>query len=615
MSERSALELRGLTVGYLQPGDSVNTVVWDVDLRLEPGRIVGLAGESGCGKSTTALAAIGYRGGGTRILAGSSVVDGTDLLALPTNRLRSFWGRRVAYVPQGASSALSPAMTVGAQLAEPLSHHLGLRGDALRRRQLELFEQVGLPSPETALKRYPHQFSGGQQQRIALALALSCNPAVLVLDEPTTGLDVTTQARISQLLKRLVAEFETAALYVSHDLTLLGEIADRVAVMYGGQIVEEGPAPVVVGRPSHPYTHALISAVPDAARPRALSGIPGRPPASVVEHECPFAPRCQYVIDACRTANPPIVQVGSDHRARCIRVADVKATPLPATPITLSTPSVEAPLLEVEEIWCEYRSGAGRVAVVKGVSFHIAPSETVGIVGESGSGKSTLLRAIAGLHRPSAGSIRLMGEELAPLAVKRSRETRRTMQIVFQNPDTSLNPRQTVMQIVARPLQLFRSDIPRAREGDEVRRLLEAVKLPGTLLYRYPGELSGGQKQRVALARAFASNPSLLLCDEVTSALDVSVQATILELIAELSAEFNTAVAFVSHDLAVVRTVAHRALVMQEGVVCETGETGELFAHPSHPYTRDLILSIPSLAVVGEKATLSELRREPDYSA
>jgi peptide/nickel transport system ATP-binding protein len=551
------------------------------------------------------------------------VIDDTDLLSLSTDRLRSFWGRRVAFVPQGAASALSPSMTVGAQLGETLAHHLRLSGAELRRRQIELFEQVGLPEPESALKRYPHQFSGGQQQRITLALALSCNPAVLILDEPTTGLDVTTQARISKLLKQLISEFDTAALYVSHDLTLLGEIADRVAVMYGGQVVEEGPAPVVVSDPSHPYTHALISAVPDVARPRALTGIPGRPPTSVQKHECPYAPRCQYVIDACRSENPALVDTGRvAHNARCIRIAQVQATPWPATPIVLAEASPDAPLLQVDGLWCEYRSaGGGRTPVVKGVSFGIAEGETVGIVGESGSGKSTLLRAIAGLHAPSEGTIRFEGRDLASRAVKRSREVRRDMQIVFQNPDSSLNPRQTVMQIVARPLQLFRRDISKPDQIDEVRRLLEAVKLPSDLLYRYPGELSGGQKQRVALARAFASSPRLLLCDEVTSALDVSVQATILELIAELSATFKTAVAFVSHDLAVVRTVAHRAIVMQHGEVCESGETGELFANPSHPYTRDLIHSIPSLALVAADAPATGPRggrphdREPDYTA
>jgi peptide/nickel transport system ATP-binding protein len=596
VSDRTALELRGLSVGYLQPDGGVNPVVWDVDLTLERGTIQGLAGESGCGKSTTALAAIGYRGGGVEISGGTSVIDGTDLLSLPTSKLRSFWGRRVAYVPQGASASLAPAMTVGAQLAEPLTTHLGLRGDDLRRRQVELFEQVGLPSPDAALRRYPHQFSGGQQQRITLAMALACNPSVLILDEPTTGLDVSTQARISKLLKRLVAEFDIAALYVSHDLTLLADIADRVAVMYGGQVVEEASARTIAARPSHPYTQALMSAVPDARRPRALRGIPGRPPLSVQMTECPFAPRCPYAIDACREANPPRVTVGPDHTARCIRVAAVQAVPLTVNPIALGEVTRAASILEVDDVWCEYGSRGGRATVVKGVSFAIAHGETLGIVGESGSGKSTLLRAIAGLHRPSAGAVRYEGDALAPLAVKRPRETRRDIQIVFQNPDSSLNPRQTVMQIVARPIRLFRPDVKGAAEEAEVRSLLEAMKLPASLLYRYPGELSGGQKQRVAIARAFASRPRLLLCDEVTSALDVSVQATILELIAELSRTSHTAVAFVSHDLAVVRTVAHRALVLQHGEVCETGETGELFAHPTHPYTRELIQSIPGAA-------------------
>ncbi|HEX2045119.1 MAG TPA: ABC transporter ATP-binding protein, partial [Gaiellaceae bacterium] len=296
---QAALHIRDLTVGYARPDGDVNEVVWNVSLALEPGTITGLAGESGCGKSTTALAAIGYRSPGTRILGGTSLLDGVDLLKVDTRRLRTIWGRHVSYVAQSATTALNPAIPVGRQLAQPLAVHMGLRGAALRRRQVTLLEEMGLPDPEAALSRYPFQFSGGQQQRIAIAIALSCTPRVLLLDEPTTGLDVTTQARISTLLRSLVSEWGVATLYVSHDLALLGTIADRLAVMYAGEVIEEAAAIAVASRPRHPYTQALIAAVPSAHLGRAVAGIPGRPPAKVVRDSCSFAPRCPHVVDAC----------------------------------------------------------------------------------------------------------------------------------------------------------------------------------------------------------------------------------------------------------------------------------------------------------------------------
>jgi peptide/nickel transport system ATP-binding protein len=586
------LDVRDLSVGYVRRNRSINHVVDEVSFKLERGTILGLAGESGCGKSTTALAAIGYRSPGSRILGGESRLDGIDMLRISTPKLRRIWGSRVAYVAQSAALALNPAMTVGRQLSQPLAVHLGLRGAASRARQLELLDAMGLPDPAGALRRYPFQFSGGQQQRIALAVALSCKPDVLILDEPTTGLDVTTQARITRLLRALVTDFGLGCLYVSHDLALLGTLADRLAVMYAGELIEAGPADAVVSKQRHPYTQALLGAVPSVRRPRFVVGIPGRPPTSVVSDSCPYAPRCTYALPACRAGRVELRDPGDGHVARCIRLEEIERLPTPGSELTRARGG-RGVLLEVSDVWCGY-SGADAPAV-KGVGLVVHPAERVGIVGESGSGKSTLLRAIAGLHRPSAGSIRLRGIALAPTAVKRPRSVRREIQLVFQNPDSSLNPRHTILDIVARPIRLFRDDVPRTREREAVQELLDAVKLPRGILYRYPAELSGGQRQRVALARAFAARPSLLLCDEVTSALDVSVQATILELIAELSEQTETAVIWVSHDLAVVRTIANRALVMREGEVCEEGETDALFAAARHPYTQELLSAIPEL--------------------
>ncbi len=591
MSE-PVFRVEDLSVGYLRSDGQDNVVVWKAAFSLAPGSILGLAGESGCGKSTTALAAIGYRGPGSRILSGTAHLEDVDLLALPIGKLRSIWGRRVAYVAQNATTALNPAIPVGRQLAQPLSRHLHLRGGELRDREVELLESVGIPNPPGALDRYPHQFSGGQQQRIAIAIALSCKPEVLILDEPTTGLDVTTQARISALLRSLVAETGAATLYVSHDLSLLSTVADRLAVMYAGEIVEEAGSRAVARQPRHPYTQALLAAVPTAHIRSSVAGIPGRPPARVVLDSCSFAPRCPHALDACRDGYIELLDVGGGHMARCIRTDEIAARPVQASPLATAEVSPES-LLAVDEVWSQYAKAP--TPAVRGVSFEIASGETLGIVGESGSGKSTLLRAIVGLHPPTAGVIRFRGVPLAARAVKRPRALRRELQIVFQNPDSSLNPRHTVFDIVRRPIRLFRDDVRHSGERDAVTELLESVKLPTGLLHRYATELSGGQKQRIALARAFAARPSLLLCDEVTSALDVSVQATIIELISELAARFGAAVIFVSHDLAVVRTIAGRALVMKNGEVCEEGETERLFVAPAHPYTRELLAAIPEL--------------------
>jgi peptide/nickel transport system ATP-binding protein len=591
MSE-PVFQVEDLSVGYLRSDGQDNVVVWKAAFSLAPGSILGLAGESGCGKSTTALAAIGYRGPGSRILSGTARLEGVDLLSLPSGKLRSIWGRRVAYVAQNATTALNPAIPVGRQLAQPLSRHMHLRGGELRDREVELLESVGIPNPPAALDRYPHQFSGGQQQRIAIAIALSCRPEVLILDEPTTGLDVTTQARISALLRSLVAQTGAATLYVSHDLSLLSTVADRLAVMYAGEIIEEADSHAVARQPRHPYTQALLAAVPTAHIRSSVAGIPGRPPARVVLDSCSFAPRCPHALDACREGYIELLDVGGGHMARCIRTDEIAARPVEASPLATAEVSPES-LLAVDDVWSQYAKAP--TPAVRGVSFEIASGETLGIVGESGSGKSTLLRAIIGLHPPTQGVIRFRGVPLAAQAVKRPRAIRRELQIVFQNPDSSLNPRHTVFDIVRRPIRLFRDDVRHSGERAAVVELLESVKLPTGLLHRYATELSGGQKQRIALARAFAARPSLLLCDEVTSALDVSVQATIIELISELAARFGAAVIFVSHDLAVVRTIAGRALVMKNGEVCEEGETERLFVAPTHPYTRELLAAIPQL--------------------
>jgi peptide/nickel transport system ATP-binding protein len=499
-----ALDIQGLSVGYHQRDGSINTVVRDVNLTVNRGKVLGIAGESGCGKSTTALAAIGYRPGGMQVLSGSALVGDSDLIDLPLPLLRQVWGRRVVYMPQASTLALTPALTIGAQMAEPMKYHLGLEGQELRARQLQLLAQVGVPNPDAALGRYPHQFSGGQQQRINLAIALSCNPEVLILDEPTTGLDVTTQARIMRLLKRVIAEHHTAAVLVSHDLPLLAGVCDRLAIMYGGQIVEAGPAAELLVRPAHPYTRALLAAVPDPSGNRALSGILGAPPPSVVESACPFAPRCAYAIESCTAANPPLEQLSDGHSVRCLRAREQIVLEISSRSPQLPQINDSSPLLSVNQVWCEYRSHRTATPVVKDVSFEVAKGETLAIVGESGSGKSTLIRAIAGLHPWSSGDIIFEGADLPADAGRRRRTVRRDLQIIFQNPDMSLNPRHDVMSLIGRPMQLFQRELSRRDREKRIREVLSDVNLPQSMAHRYPGELSGARNSAsLSLARSW----------------------------------------------------------------------------------------------------------------
>lgn len=594
----SALSVTGLTVGYARRRGS-SIVVRNVDLSLQPGSILGLVGESGCGKSTTALAAIGYRAPGANILNGASHLGDKNLLTLPKRALRRVWGSQVSYVAQNAGTSINPALRIGNQLREVLRVHSKLRGTALKKRQIEILAAVALPDPELALRKYPHQLSGGQQQRVALALALSCGPSVLILDEPTTGLDVTTQARISSLIRSLVRDTSVAALYVSHDLALVATLADRVAVMYAGEIVESGPISAI-NRPRHPYTQALVRSLPSASERRIVSGLPGEPPGHVIENACGFAPRCSLATERCTTASVAPITLASQHEVRCIRVSETGewSPPRVLHEATGDAVTESPPLLQVENLECVYGLGRRAFPAVTDVSFTLGVGDTLGVVGESGSGKSTLLRAIAGLHAPHHGSISLRGTPLAPTAARRSVAVRRDIQIVFQDPGSSLNPRQHVAQLISRPLSLFRRDLTSHADRDRVvSELMESVKLPSALRWRYPWELSGGQQQRVAIARAFAAKPQLVLCDEVTSALDVSVQATIIELISDLAASQGVGVLFVTHDLAVVRTVASRTLVMNKGVVCEQGRTEDIFSAPTDPYTIALLRSIPDFRV------------------
>jgi oligopeptide/dipeptide ABC transporter ATP-binding protein len=576
---------------HLQTGEPV---VEGVTFHVNPGEIVGLVGESGSGKTTTALSLLGYTRPGVVIERGTVEVGGESVLGRDRRSLRGLRGKTVSYVPQDPGGSLNPSMRVGDAIMDVLrAHRSGARSDESVRSALE---RVELGSDPRFAHRYPHQLSGGQQQRVTIAMACVCDPPVAVLDEPTTGLDVLTQDRILAELRRLRDEDGMAMVYVTHDLAVVSQMADRIVVMYAGRIVENGPAAEVIERPRHPYTRALVEAIPDFRHPRALRGIAG---VSVGVGDwpsgCAFAPRCAHQQPRCQEALPELEETVPGHHVRCMRWMeldlheadrggdrdrrDVAAAP---------------PLLAVSGLEARYRSSRSARPAVDAVSFTVEPGRCVALVGESGSGKTTIGRCIAGLHVPAAGTISFDGVPIAGAARKRPLEVRRRIQIVFQNPFESLNPRQRVRTAIVRPLRVLRR-LDRAAAEREVGELLERVKLPARLADRFPVELSGGERQRVAIARALAARPDLLICDEVTSALDVSVQAAVLELLQELQRELHLSMLFITHNLGVVACIADTVLVLDQGSLCESGAVADVLASPSHDYTRRLLAAAPCL--------------------
>ena len=581
----SAVSVTGLRVELTSGGSEI---VDDVALELAPGEIAGLVGESGSGKTTVALALLGHARRGTRIAGGSVTIAGTSVLGLAPEALRRARGRLVSYVPQDPSSALNPSLRIGTQLEEVLSEH-GERGDARGRIDAALAE-VRLAPAGDLLRRYPHQLSGGQQQRICLAIAFLLRPALIVLDEPTTGLDVTTQAHVLATVRELCKSHDTAALYVSHDLAAVSALAARVLVMYAGRIVEAGPARALFDHPAHPYTRKLVGAIPDIASRRLLEAIPGRVPAPGARPAgCVFAPRCPHVVPACTEAAPPPVAIAPGHSARCIRVAELGASHVTELPARAAQPTATA-LLDVRDLSAFH----GSRQVLHGVSLQLQERECLALVGESGSGKTTLARAIVGLHAPRAGDVRVAGAVLPATARERPRELCRIVQYVFQSPTSSLNPRRTVGEIVRTPVEHFFG--LRGSEADaRVAELLERVSLPALAAGRYAGELSGGERQRVSIARALAARPEVLICDEITSALDTSVQAAIVRLLEDLRESEKLAILFVTHNLALVRTIADRVAVMHLGRIVEHGRTDAVLDAPGDAYTAELIGDTPAL--------------------
>jgi peptide/nickel transport system ATP-binding protein len=587
----AAAEVAGLRVRVVDGPD----VVRDVTLRVEHRQILGLAGESGAGKTTTALAMLGYAQPGMLIASGTVRIGGQTLDVGNEAACRALRGHLVSYVPQDPGTALNPSVRVGDAVVEMMRQHPDHSDGDLA----SSLERVQLPADRTFLRRYPHELSGGQQQRLCIAIALACNPSVVVLDEPTTGLDVITQSVIVEQLRQLKERQGLSMVYVSHNLAVISQLADSLAVMYAGRVVEVGHTRRLVNQPLHPYTRGLVASIPDHRVPRAVHGIPGHALGVGTDTPgCAFAPRCELRTNECEEGVPPLAEVKEGGHARCIHIERVRVQPTHAfsNPRSIERGQRGTPILQVEHLNASYfGSTKAHHRVVSDVSFAVAAGECVALVGESGSGKTTIARAIVGLHARSTGSVSLRGERLEPAARDRTLDQRRLAQLIFQNPESALNPRQRTGEAIGRPAAVLRS-LDRQSVEREVDDLLGMVRLPFELADRYPGELSGGEVQRVALARALAARPEILICDEVTSALDVSVQAAILELLAQLRTERGLAMLFVTHDLAVVATIADRVLVLNKGVICEQGDVEQILSAPQHAYTQRLLDAAPSLA-------------------
>jgi peptide/nickel transport system ATP-binding protein len=591
MSAAHALEVEGLRVELEDWGVDI---LDEVTFHVPAGQVLGLVGESGSGKTTAGLAVLGHTRRGVRITAGEVRIEGRNVLALSRLERQSLRGKLVSYVPQDPASALNPALRIGTQLEETLSEHgYGRSNEERHARIVATLGEVLLPSDDAFLRRYPHQLSGGQQQRVALAMAFANRPRVIVLDEPTTGLDVTTQAHVLATVRDLCEAHSVAAVYVSHDLAVVATLASRVAVMYGGRLVETGPTSVLFRHAAHPYTLRLVEAIPEMSGEHALIGIPGTAPRPGDRPAgCFFAPRCAFVRDECRVAFPPVDTVTAGHDVRCYRHDVVLQESLAARPTARTRPEleVEDALVTVSGVQASH----GTHQVLFDVELVVRPRECVALVGESGSGKTTLARCIAGLHKTYEGDISFRGQALPAGSRARDRETRRDIQYVFQSPYSSLNPRKTIDQIIGQPLRLF-SDV----RGNEARsrtvKALETVQLGASVVHRYPHQLSGGERQRVAIARALIASPQLLICDEVTSALDVSVQAAIVDLLAELQRELGLGLLFVTHNLALIRTIAQEVVVMSAGRIVERGMADRVLDHPQADYTKRLLSDTPSL--------------------
>ncbi|MBS1523016.1 MAG: ABC transporter ATP-binding protein [Bacteroidetes bacterium] len=565
------LEVKNLNVKF-KIRDGFIEAVKDTSFTLNKGETIGIVGESGSGKSVTSLAIMRLHNSGNTVINGEILLNDTDILQLPEDEMREIRGNRIAMIFQEPMTSLNPVLTCGFQVTEAIRFHLGMSKREAKEKTIKLFNEVQLPRPESIFDSYPHQLSGGQKQRVMIAMALSCDPEILIADEPTTALDVTVQKTIIELLLRLKADRHMSLIFISHDLGVVSEIADRVIVMYKGNIVEEGKTQIIFTAPKHPYTKGLL-----ACRPSP-------------DHKLKKLPVVADFLDAeDRTVSVEGIREQYSYHGNEIKDRKQKLY-------------AQQPILKINELCTWFPVGAGLlsnkkifVKAVNEVSFDVYPGETLGLVGESGCGKSTLGRSILRLIEPTSGNVNFEGADLRTLSKRDMRNMRRDIQIIFQDPYSSLNPRLTIGDSLMEPLQVHQLYENNTKRREKVLELLERVNLPASYFNRYPHEFSGGQRQRIVIARALALQPKFIICDESVSALDVSVQAQVLNLIRELQQEFNLTYIFISHDLSVIKHISDRIMVMNKGEIIETGDPDDIYYRPKEEYTKRLISSIPGL--------------------
>jgi len=597
----SLLEVQNLSVAFRG-----QRVVQGVSFHVDPGEIVAIVGESGSGKSVSALSIMRLLPRHTgRIPKGRVTFDGRDLLMLSEEQMRELRGRDISMIFQEPMTSLNPILTIGLQITEPLTIHLGMTDAQARERAIELLGLVGIPDPSRRLEQYPHQFSGGMRQRVMIAIGLACNPKLIIADEPTTALDVTIQAQILELMKDLSRKLNIALIVITHNLGVVARYADRVIVMYASRLVEEGDSDDVFHRPRHPYSMGLLRSVPRLDRPRGskLETIEGLPPnAASPPPGCRFAPRCPYKIAICET-EPALLRTDTGGLSRCHRHREIAEGKIVWAAAGADTQhfaqKTGAPLLSVRNLTKHFevrgglRGANGTVRAVDGVSFDIMPGETLGLVGESGCGKTTVGRLILRLEEPTGGDLTFEGRNLSAAGAAEMKAIRRKIQVIFQDPYSSLNPRMTVGQIIGEPLHVYKLVANRKAGLARVSQLLEQVGLRPEMAERYPHQLSGGQRQRVGIARALAMEPSFIVCDEAVSALDVSIQGQIINLLEDLQRRLGLAYLFIAHDLAVVRHISMRVVVMYFGRIMEVADRDEIYRSPLHPYTKVLLDAAP----------------------
>jgi peptide/nickel transport system ATP-binding protein len=594
----AALSVEDLHVAYSVRGIP-RAVLRGVSFHVQAGEAYGLVGESGCGKSTTAFAALRYLPRNGRITSGRVMVNGADVTRMSGSDLRSFRSRDASMVYQDPGSALNPNIRIGPQLMESFTL-LGINSSDARKRSLDALHRVRIGDPERVMSRFPHQLSGGMQQRVVIAMALACDPKLLVLDEPTTGLDATVEAEVLELVSTLRNETGAAILLIAHNLGVVRSMCDRVGVMYAGKIVEEGPAGQVFDQPTHPYTVGLLKCLPRHGVRKGqamLQTIPGTlPQIGASLPTCVFVERCPVASDLCRAEEPPIVNTAPGRTTRCFHWSSVVDSDVFASLGGVDPQANHRVVLEMNQVSKTFKQQGQPIPALVGVDLGLEEGETLGLVGESGSGKSTLAKAMLGIHPPDVGAdVQLQGHRLPGKTSERTADDKRAIQMVFQNPDSALNRNWTVRRILARSVQKL-TGVSGSAADARAEELASALKLSPRHLDMKPRQLSGGLKQRVAIARAFAGNPDIVVCDEPTSALDVSVQAAILNLLAELQSEQRTSYLFISHDLGVVRYLADRIAVMYLGRIMEVGTTDQIFAGGvNHPYTQALLSAVPSV--------------------